>query len=220
MLGLYPDLIDGDGGVNPLHPLWIDILSRKVRAVLEAIPDLAGIIVSFSSPESRVSPHDYLDKGQAYDFASWLHAMIDAIAEPLAAAGKQLIVGDFAYGHRAQTDTLSVLRSSRRRLAAALKITPLDYFPGFPNNPAIAAMGDVPVIVEFEAVGEDTGWGVVPNCRAAEFVDRMRYVRDAGAVGIMIRINWEGIIGWSALDSLSDLNVFALAQLAQREIRP
>jgi len=219
MIGLYPDLIDGDGRVDPLHPLWTDILSRKVRAVLEAIPELAGIIVSFSSPESRVSPHDYLAKGrtQDFDFASWLEAMIDAIAEPLEAAGKRLIVRDFAYGHRAQTDTLSVLRSSKRRLAAALKITPLDYFPGFPNNPAIAAMGDVPVIVEFEAVGEDTGWGVVPNCRAAEFVDRMRYVRDSGAVGIMIRINWEGIIGWSALDSLSDLNVFVLAQLAQRE---
>ena len=117
-------------------------------------------------------------------------------------------------------DTLAVLKSSKRRLAAALKITPLDYFPGFPNNPAIAAMGDVPVIVEFEAVGEDTGWGVVPNCRAAEFVDRMHYVRDSGAVGVMIRINWAGVIGWSALDSLSDLNVFALAQLAQREMRP
>ncbi|MEM7445885.1 MAG: hypothetical protein AAF414_21365 [Pseudomonadota bacterium] len=215
LLDLYPDLVDANGAVNPLNSQWPSILKRKVEAVLSAIPDLAGIIVSFSSPESRASPHRYLRKEQEreFDFASWLRSMIDAIAEPLEMAGKRLIVRDFSYGRQEQLETLNVLKSSDRRLAAALKITPLDYFPGFPNNPAIRAMGDVPVIVEFEAVGEDTGWGLVPNCRAAEFVDRMNYVQSAGAAGIMIRINWEGIIGWSALDSLSDSNIFALARL-------
>lgn len=214
---LFPKVVDADGNINPLHPVWADILKRKVSAVLDAIPELGGLIVSLSSPESRISPEDYARQHGApdFDFSEWLERMIEAAHAPLLAAGKTLIVRDFTYGRERHDQTVAALNRNREGFAASIKISPRDYFPDFPNNAAAARLDKVPVVFEFEAFGENTGWGMVPNCRAREYCDRVDFVKAAKAHGVMTRINWEGVWGWSAIDCVSDVNIFALSELAR-----
>lgn len=219
VLSLFPETIDKGGNVNPIHPIWEEIVSRKVSQVISALPELGGLIVSLSSPESRISPEEYVKQvgDKNFEFGLWLDRMIEAIRLPLSEAGMELIVRDFTYGRALHDTTISVLDRPREAMATSVKISPCDYFPDFPNNVAANRVRNVPVVVEFEAFGENTGWGVVPNCRVAELIQRMQFVEALGGKGFMVRINWEGVLGWSAVDGTSDVNIFALSKLAQRD---
>ena len=218
ILAHYPETTEAGGVVNPLHPAWEEIVSRKVLQVIQALPELGGLIVSLSSPESRISPEGYARQrtDREYDFGMWLNRMVEAIRHPIASAGMELIVRDFTYGRERHDETIEILDQPRNSVAAAVKITPRDYFPCFPDNVAARRLLNVPVVFEFEAFGENTGWGVVPNCRVTEFSERMRFVEELGCRGLMLRINWEGVLGWSAIDGISDVNIHALSQLSRR----
>lgn len=214
---IYPDLIDADGRVDPTSKRWTEFCSRKTEQLLQNVPGIGGFIVNLSSPESRVSLQDYLsDRGQTIDLDEWLSRMIDAFATPLLAAGKDIYVRDFAYTKDLQARTLKAIDGKEGRVGASIKITAHDYFPRFPDN-NIARQVAAPKLIEFEAFGEHMGWGLLPNCRVQEFIDRMAFVRDIGARGAFIRISWEAITGPHALDNLSDVNVYAMAAIMDGE---
>ncbi len=212
---VYPDLIGADGRVDPTSPRWTEFCARKTEQLLQNVPGIGGFIVNLSSPESRVSLQDYLaDQGRTIDLDEWLDRMIAAFARPLLAAGKGIYVRDFAYTKDLQARTLRAIDRCDGAVGASIKITAHDYFPRFPNN-AIARGVAAPKLIEFEAFGEHMGWGLLPNCRVEEFVDRMRFVREIGAAGAFIRISWEAMTGAHALDNLSDVNVYAMTAIMQ-----
>lgn len=216
-LELFPGLLDATGQPDPTGKAWADFCKRKTEDLLSRVPDIGGLIVNLSSPESRVSLPDHLaTRTETFDKSRWFDQMIAAFEQPLAAADKSLYVRDFSYTADMQSDVLRAIARCDGRVGTSVKITAHDYFPGFPENPALRAASD-PTIVEFEAFGEHMGWGVIPNCRVEEYRRRMMGYRDAGAAGVLMRISWEAISGTNALDSLSAVNVFALPQLIRAD---
>jgi len=145
--------------------------------------------------------------------------MIAAFHEPLLAQGKDLYIRDFSYTADMQSDVLKAINRCDGAVGASVKITAHDYFPEFPENPG-AAQVNAPLVLEFEAFGEHTGWGVIPNCRVAEFGERMAGYRALGARGILMRTSWEAITGANALDTLSAVNVHALPKLIDSHVDP
>lgn len=217
---LYPDLLGADGRPDPTHPQWQAFCRDKTNDLLDRVPNLGGLVINLSSPESRVSLPDHMAQSDAgLDMAGWFDGMIAAFQGPLAEAGKDLYVRDFSYTTDLQSDILAAVDRCDGAVSACIKITAHDYFPEFPENPVLRAVTS-PLIVEFEAFGEHTGWGVIPNCRVGEFCRRMQTYRDIGANGILMRTSWEAIIGANALDSLSAVNVYALPKLIRQDADP
>ncbi|MEM6276180.1 MAG: hypothetical protein AAF714_04470 [Pseudomonadota bacterium] len=211
-LELWPGLATG-----VTAPEWPTFCRTKVQDLLARVPGLGGIILNVSSPESRVSMPDEAAQGADVDRALWFDAMISAFREPLEDAGKVLWVRDFSYTADVQSDVLAAV--ARAGVGASVKITAHDYFPGYPENPVARGVKG-PLILEFDAFGEHTGWDVIPNCRVAEFARRMAGVREMGADGILVRTSWEAIAGANAMDGIAAVNVFALPRLFHAGVEP
>lgn len=217
-LEIFPDLLGKDGQPDPTGHIWADFCRQKTLDLLDRVTGIGGLIVNLSSPESRVSLPDHIATHQdALDQDQWFDRMIAAFEGPLAAQAKALYIRDFSYTEDMQSGVLSAINRRKGAVGASVKITAHDYFPGFPENPGIR-MTAGPTIIEFEAFGEHMGWGVIPNCRVAEFRERMAGYRDAGADGILMRTSWEAITGANALDTLSAVNVYALPRLIQEDL--
>ena len=217
-LELFPDLSDENGCPDPTAPGWTAFCCEKTKEILLALPDLGGLIVNLSSPESRLSLPDHLAKtGHGFDPETWFDSMIAAFHEPLQKQGKALFVRDFSYTPDMQSGVLTAIKRCKGQVGASVKVSAHDYFPRFPENPVLQSISE-PKLVEFEAFGEHTGWGVIPNCRVAELRQRMIGYRNSGACGLLVRISWEAITGADALGSLSAINVFALPKLARNDM--
>ena len=213
-LELFPDLLGAGGQPDPAAPAWAGFCRAKVEDVLARVPGLGGMIVNLSSPESRVSMPDHVaTSGALVEKSIWFDRMIAAFSAPLAAQGKALYVRDFSYTEDMQSDVMDAVNRCDGAVQASVKVTAHDYFPRSPANPALGRVG-AGSIVEFDAFGEHTGWGVIPNCRVAEFARR---VAGLDGFGILVRTSWEAITGANALDSLSAVNVFALPRLVQAD---
>ena len=214
-LEFYPGLLGDNGRPDPLRPDWPVFCRKKTEDLLDRVPDIGGLILNLSSPESRVSMPDHLAAtGGATGISGWFDAMIAAFHEPLSVAGKDLYVRDFSYTTDMQSEVLAAVARTGGGVGVSAKVTAHDYFPEFPENPGVRKASQ-PLILEFEAFGEHMGWGVVPNCRVAEFRERMFGYRDMGANGLLMRVSWEAITGVTALDSLSAVNVYAPPRLAE-----
>lgn len=220
VLESMPGLLGPQGQPDPTSPDWPILLRQKVEDLLHRVPGIGGLIVNLSSPESRVSLPDYLATNNApMDRTAWFARMIAALWEPLSAAGKQLFIRDFSYTADMQSDVLTAVQQYGGAVGSSIKITAHDYFPEAPENPALRTAPD-PAIVEVEAFGEHTGWGVIPNCRVAELRDRMISARGTGVHGILVRTSWEAISGANAMASLSACNVYAMPRLLEQDAEP
>ncbi len=210
---LFPELLGTDGRPNPGSPEWLRFCRAKTEDLLTRVPQLGGLIVTISSPESRVSLPDYLaETGTEMSRVDWFEQMIRAFHDPLQEQGKALYIRDFSYTADMQSDVLAAVARFGGSVGASVKITAHDYFPEFPENPAIA-MTTAPLVLECEAFGEHMGWGVIPNCRVHELAERMDTEQTRRAQGVLMRISWEAITEASALDTLNAVNVFALPHL-------
>lgn len=217
-LELVPNLLGADGQPDPMRPAWAGFCEAKVQDLLARVPGLGGLIVNLSSPESRVSMPDHVaTTAQDADMGQWFDRMIAAFSVPLLNTGKSLYVRDFSYTADVQSDVLDAIARCKGRVQASVKITAHDYFPRSRENPAIKRVG-AEAILEVDAFGEHTGWGVIPNCRVAEFARRLADCRQGGNRGLLVRTSWEAISGGNALDSLSAANVYALPRLVAQDI--
>ena len=217
VLELRDGLLGPDGQPDPMRPEWAALCREKAEDLLARVPDLAGLIVNLSSPESRVSMPDHVEtQHDSRDKGPWFDRMIAAFQEPLARRGKALYVRDFSYTTDVQSDVLAAIERSAGTVQASVKITAHDYFPRAAENPAVQQVGPQAVL-EVDTFGEHTGWGVIPNCRVAEFAARLASANSEGTRGLLVRTSWEAIIGANALDGLSAMNVYALPRLMQGE---
>jgi hypothetical protein len=215
-----PNLLDQQGKPDPTNPAWYSFCEAKTRDLLKRVPGLGGLIINLSSPESRVSMPDHLATNKTKpDISTWFDQMINAFHQPLSEQDKSLYVRDFSYTENMQSGIISAINRKGGTIGASIKITAHDYFPEYPENPA-AGMIEAPFLFEFEAFGEHTGWGVIPNCRVGELCDRMKGYRSRGANGMLVRTSWEAIRHQNAMDRLSSINVFALPILAKAEAEP
>ena len=79
---------------------------------------------------------------------------------PLAKAGMRLVVRDFSYTADHQFAMVEAARSVSKDITMALKKAPHDYYPTFPDNPAIGCCdSDMRQWVEFDTWGQYFGLG-------------------------------------------------------------
>jgi hypothetical protein len=217
LLYVRPNLLGKEGQVCPTNPFWWEYLRTKVATLLDNIPDLDGIIESAGTMENKVSftsSSCTCERCRKTSFSEWNNDVISSIYEPLKAKGKQFIIRDFTYLPSVQEAMFDLVEKIPREVIICLKYAPHDFYPTFPNNPRIGAVGEHDQWVEFDAWGEFFGFGIFPCIILDDIKERLRYAMEKGVKGFICRTDWEAITeGW-VLDSLNLINLYGLAKLS------
>ena len=214
---LFPRLRNPDGSLCPNNPFWWEFLGEKMNELLTVVPGLAGVVVSAGTRESRVSISTNTCACQACRATApvdWYARLLETMFEPLDARGKLLAVRDFSYSADQQGHMIRAAAECSDRIVISLKNTPHDYYPTFPDNPAIGRVGGLRQWIEFDTWGQFYGLGFFPAGVAEDMRRRMLHCRTEGASGISLRTDWEVITEGSSFNSLNMLNVFAGAALS------
>ena len=212
LLELKPELRNADGALCPTHPLWWELLETKMRELLQAIPEVGGVIVSPGTRESKASISTNAcrcARCARTEKLDWYTELLVAMHRPLAAKGKTLVVRDFSYTAEHQSLIIEAAARCSRDVVISLKNTPHDYYPPFPTNPRIGHCGVQPQHAEFDTWGQFFGLGFFPASVAEDMQRRMQECVAKGVVGIQLRTDWEGLTEASAFNSFNLLNVFA-----------
>ncbi|GEA16014.1 hypothetical protein E308F_22580 [Moorella sp. E308F] len=218
ILELVPELRNPDGSVCATHPFWWEFMEAKVSELLEVVPEIAGIIVSPASRESLVSisaNRCKCERCRNYNPEDWYFKLIESMYRPLSKKGKILVIRDFAY--RADQQSLAVKAATRcsEEICIALKNTPHDFYPTFPDNPVIGTVGNHPQWIEFDTWGQFYGLGFFPVSVVEDMKKRMKHCWEKGARGVMFRTDWEVINEASNFNSFTLVNLIGGAILAK-----
>jgi hypothetical protein len=157
ILEFFPQLRKPDGALCPTDPFWWDFLSGKTQELLEDVPDIAGIIVSPATRESKISISTNrcsCDRCQKTSPLDWYTNLLGAMYDPLESKGKVLAVRDFSYTAEQQSLAINAASKVSGDIVIALKNTPHDYYPTFPNNPRIGDTCGLEQWVEFDTWGQ------------------------------------------------------------------
>ena len=140
---------------------------------------------------------------------------VDRAIKFAAKAGMRLVVRDFSYTADHQFAMVEAARSVSKDITMALKKAPHDYYPTFPDNPAIGCCGsDMRQWVEFDTWGQYFGLGVFPCSVVEDMQGRLQRYLDKGVSGVMLRTDWEIISQGSVFNSFNILNLIAGAELS------
>ncbi len=217
LLQIRPELLKG-AAVCASDPFWWEFLEAKVCEVFEALPDLGGLIVSSATRETRVTisaNECRCPRCRATKAEDWYAALIGAMWRPLAARNKRLAVRDFSYTRDNQGAVLRAAGRVSPEIVISLKNTPHDYYPTFPDNPAIGHVGAHPQWVEFDTWGQFFGLGVFPAIILDDLRRRLAHCAGNGVSGVIARTDWEVINDASVFDTLNAANFSGFARLAR-----
>jgi hypothetical protein len=218
LLELVPGLRDPSGAVCATNPFWWRLIDIKLRELVRAVPDFAGIIVSPGTRESKVSISANAcrcERCRATNPTDWYRDLFAAMHKPLAEAGKTLAVRDFSYTADDQSRMIAAAGAVSRDIVISLKNTPHDYYPTFPDNPRIGHTDGLRQWVEYDTWGQFFGMGVFPVSVVEDMRSRMRHAKKCGVEGIALRTDWEVITDAGAFNSPNILNVIGGAMLAK-----
>jgi hypothetical protein len=199
-------------------PFWWEFLQAKLDELLEALPELGGVIVSPATRETRltISANECTcERCQATSRDAWYESLIAAMFAPLDRRGKTLAVRDFSYTRGNQGAVLAAAGRVSQRIVISLKNTPHDYYPTFPDNPRIGAVGSHPQWVEFDTWGQFYGLGAFPCIVLDDMRARLRHCRENGVGGVIARTDWEVISDGSVFDTLNFANLTGFARLCR-----
>ena len=217
ILELYPHLRKENGAVCPTDPFWWEFLEEKVREFVEILPDVAGIVVSPGTRESMISLAAngcVCERCRNYNMDQWYRELIAAMYRPLAAAGKRLIIRDFSYTADHQYAMVDAARAVSPEITMAMKKVPHDYYPTFPDNPAVGNCGEMRQWIEFDTWGQYFGLGVLPCSVVEDMQGRLQRYLAKGASGVMLRTDWEINSQSSTFNGFNMLNLVAGAALS------
>lgn len=217
LLDKYPDLRKESGHICPTEPFWFRFLEDKVRELSQRFPDMAGVIVSPATRESKVTisaNQCRCVRCRKTSQEDWYYQYLKAIYTPLKTAGKDMIVRDFAYSTGAQSAVLEAARRCGDNIVFALKNVPHDFWPTFPDNPAIPCYRDREMWIEYDAWGQYCGAGVFPCGLVEDMRRRFANCDKYGCSGMWVRTDWELLDESSCLNTFSVLNLIAAAMLA------
>lgn len=217
ILEFFPHLVK-EGKTCPSDPFWLEFVGVKYREFFEDFPAVSGIITSPASGESRATisyTRCTCDRCRNTSPEEWYVNLINAIHAPLAEAGKKLIIRDFVFDSKNHEEISAAMERLPNEIGYALKNTPHDYFPTFPDNARIGHVGDREQWIEFDVWGQFTGWGVSPSILIDDLKHRLAYAKERGAEGVMFRIDWEHLDGHSAFNTLNIINIYAAAELSR-----
>jgi hypothetical protein len=205
-----------DGAVCASDPFWWEFLEAKLDELFDALPDLAGIIASPATRETRVTisaNECRCPRCQATDPQDWYRDLIRAMFAPVDRRGKTLAIRDFTYTRGAQSQLLRAVAEVSERIVISLKNTPHDFYPTFPDNARIGDVGRHPQWVEFDTWGQFFGLGVFPSIVVEDLSTRFRHAAAHGATGVIARTDWEVISDGSVFDTLNLANLTGFGAL-------
>jgi hypothetical protein len=216
---LHPEIIGAKGTICPTDPFWWEFLRTKYTELFQIIPDLDGVIVSPGTMESKISiaMHTCLcESCSSTTPLDWYTNLIRSMYEPIHSQGKTLVVRDFAYTKADQDLVMNACNRVSPNIVAALKNTPHDFYPTFPNNPRIGHVGSSPQWIEFDCWGQFYGCGLFPCSVIEDMQRRLTYARANGATGAWFRTDLESMTDQSVFNCFNLLNLVAGAMLSQR----
>ena len=153
---------------------------------------------------------------RSYDPATWYENIIRCTREPLAARGKVLAIRDFAFSRTDQNFILNACSAVSKDVVMAMKNTPHDYYPTFPDNPRIGRADGHPQWIEFDCWGQYFGMGFFPVSVIEDMQRRLRHCRASGATGVWFRTDLEVINDQSVFSSFDVLNLMGGAMLSRQ----
>jgi hypothetical protein len=218
ILEAHPELMI-DGKICPSHPFWFEFTEVKTEELVTDFPLLAGMIVSAGSPEGRASLVQRkcrCERCRSLSVESWYEQLIMALYRPLEAHGKRLAVREFAYKPADHEVLLRAIDTLPDDVIVCIKNTPHDFYPTFPDNPALGKLKRIQW-VEYEVYGQFYGMGVVPCFLYEDIEKRLCHAAALGVTGVLLRVEWERINDWWALQTLNELNLVAAAAFARGE---
>jgi len=218
-----PDLLK-DGVVCPSDPFWWEeFLPTKYAELCENFPDLAGIVISTGTRESRASlAHGKCncERCKLSRLSDWQRNVMMAIYTPLKEAGKKLVVRDFTYYFQEQDELRKTISELPDDIIMSIKNTPQDFYPTFPDNPLLGKVTARPQWVEYEVMGEYYGFGVAPCILVKDIQHRVSYALEKGASGFTARVDWEALPNHSCFDTPNLLNLYGVACLTRNPDLP
>jgi len=216
LLEFYPELVK-NGKICATDPFWIEFLKEKYREFFAEFPEVDGIITAPATGESKVSITSNrctCERCRNTSRAEWFKNVLEAMYEPIHAAGKKLVVRDFVFNPEAHKAIASVMENLPSDVVISLKNTPHDYYPTFPENPRIGNVGDHEQWLEFDAMGQYFGWGIGIANLADDYRRRMKSALEKGADGIILRTDWESLDGHTAFRTQNKVNLYAAGMLS------
>ncbi|TDF95387.1 hypothetical protein [Paenibacillus piri] len=216
ILEFYPELVK-DGKICANEPFWWDFTKIKFQEFFEEFPDIAGIITAPATGESKVSITSNRCTCELCKHTTrqeWFKNLALAMFEPIHAAGKKLIIRDFVFDAKAHHDIADAMDQLPTEIAFALKNTPHDFYPTFPDNPRIGKMGGHEQWIEYDSMGQYFGWGIGAAIMVDDYRRRLKLAKDNGAAGVIIRTDWESLDGHTSFDTLNFINLYAFSALA------
>lgn len=217
LLTKYPELRKNNGQLCATDPFWWEFLQAKYEEFFQLFPEVAGISVSPGTRESMVSlaaNRCTCDRCKDYDPDLWYHNLIEAMYKPISKAGKRLIIRDFSYTKKHQFAMVDAASSVADDVVMSMKMVPHDYYPVFPDNPAVGNTGKLGQWVEYDTWGQFFALGVFPCSVAEDMQGRMRRYLDKGVTGITLRTDWENMAQSSTFCSFNMLNLVAGAMIS------
>ncbi|GGG03445.1 hypothetical protein [Paenibacillus abyssi] len=217
LLELFPQLRTAEGVICPTNPFWFEFLGTKIRELLEVMPEIAGIIMSPATRESKVSISTnpcQCERCKQTENGQWYEQLLQAMFTPLSEKGKNLVVRDFTYTIGEQSAVVDAAAAVSTDIIVALKNVPHDFWPTFPHNVKIGDTNGLRQWVEFDVWGQYCGFGVFPVSLVEDLQDRIRYCREKGVSGVWFRTDWELMNETSVFNSLNMLNLYGGALLA------
>ncbi|WP_156410312.1 hypothetical protein [Bosea sp. Root381] len=216
LLELNPQLVK-NGTLCPNDPFWWDFVDTKYTELFQDLPEIRGIITAPGTGESRLAISSNRCTCEACRGSTpqgWYRKLIMAMHAPIRAAGRELVVRDFVFDRKAQTELAETITSLPSDVIVSLKNTPHDYYPTFPDNPRLGDVGDHRQWVEFDTMGQYFGWGIGPAVITDDYRRRMETALRHGVEGMILRTDWESLDGHSCFHTPNRLNLHAAAALA------
>ena len=214
---VYPQLWK-NGNACPFDDFWWEYLENKYNELFEIIPGISGVIVSAGTKESKISfaankckCPECKDKSAV----QWYTRLIESMYKPIKKCNKTLVIRDFSYSAGNQRSIIEAAGNVSKDIVIALKNTPHDYYPTFPNNPSIGNCSGHPQWVEFDTWGQFFGLGAFPCSVVEDMQKRMQHCAQMGVEGVWARTDWEGITEGSSFNSFNMLNVFGAGMLSR-----
>lgn len=223
LMEVHPEVLGPNGTMCPTTPFWWGFLRAKYDELFKLIPDLAGVIVSPGTWESKLS----ISQGgceckscSTTTPADWYTNLIAAIWEPVQKHGKTLVIRDFAYTKDTQNLALDAAQRVSKDIVCGVRTMPHDFYLAVPDkeleeNDRIGLTGSNPQWIEYDTWGQHFAAGLFPIEVADLFQQHLKYARAHGAVGAWFRTDVEGMTDESSFNSFNILNLLAGAMLSQ-----
>lgn len=198
---------------------WEEFLPAKYTELFIMLPQLAGVVTSFGTGESRLAISNMYncdcEQCKKLNPAVWHRNMVNGMYKPFAKAGKRLVIRDFIYQKEEQDQFAKALEVLPIEIALSLKNTPHDFYPTFPDNPLIGKVGKREQWIEYDVHGQYFGWGITPSIMTDDLTHRLEYGLKNNVSGFIMRTDWEGVQDTSCFDTPNLINLYAAAILGK-----